>query len=107
MPRAQASRSPWQHERASRHARGYGTEWDKVRKVVLERDKGLCQVCLRDGRVTGAKTVDHIKPKAQGGTDDPANLQVICASCHLNKTLLEQGKRRKRRIGVNGYPIDD
>ena len=35
---------PWQSDRrASRHVRGYGTEWDKLRLRILQRDQWLCQ----------------------------------------------------------------
>jgi 5-methylcytosine-specific restriction protein A len=102
-----APRQVWQHKRTSRHARGYGTAWEHLRKEVMQRDKGLCQPCLRKNRVTAAAAVDHIKPKAKGGTDDLTNLEAICRPCHLDKTLRDAGRRVKRRIGVDGYPIDD
>jgi hypothetical protein len=44
----------WQHERRSRHARGYGAAWNKARAAALSRDKHLCQPCQRSGRVTQA-----------------------------------------------------
>jgi 5-methylcytosine-specific restriction protein A len=102
-----APREAWQHNRASRHARGYGTAWDHLRKAVMQRDMRLCQPCLRKDRVTASHAVDHIKPKSKGGTDDPANLQAICRACHLSKTLEDCGRRVKRRIDVTGWPIDD
>lgn len=76
----------------SRHERGYGTSWDKLRLVVLQRDGGLCQPCLVAGRVTVGNIVDHKTNKAQGGTDDDANLQTICKPCHTNKTALESAR---------------
>lgn len=58
-----------QHQRGlSRHQRGYGTKWDAIRARILKRDNHLCQNCLRDGRAVEARTVDHIIPKAHGGT---------------------------------------
>ena len=64
----------------SRHQRGYGAKWDVIRERVLKRDKGLCHLCLRAGVVREAKTVDHIIPKAHGGTDADSN-QIGRASC--------------------------
>ena len=47
---------------------------------------GRCQRCML--HITPGKRweVDHITPVALGGTDDPANLQVLCAPCHGTKT---------------------
>jgi 5-methylcytosine-specific restriction enzyme A len=81
--------------------------WDRLRKTVMMRDQHLCQTCWRHGRVTAAHAVDHIKPKAQGGTDDLENLEAICRACHLDKTLRENGRRRRRTIGLDGFPVDD
>ena len=76
--------------RGNRHERGYGAAWEKLRAEVLKRDEGLCQPCLfGQMRPTPATEVDHIVPKAQGGTDDPSNLQSICTSCHRAKTSRE------------------
>ena len=77
----------------NRHARGYGTAWDKLRKVIMQRDKGLCQPCLRCGRPEKAAQVDHIIPKAHGGSDDPSNCEAICVPCHLAKTARESKAR--------------
>lgn len=75
--------------RGSRQSRGYGAAWDNLRAHVMTRDAGLCQPCSEQGRVTQAKAVDHIVPKANGGTDDTDNLQAICNECHTAKTVLE------------------
>lgn len=89
----------------SRHSRGYGTAWDKLRAFILQRDKYLCQACLKQGRAKQGNHVDHITPKAKGGTDDAANLQVLCEPCHTAKTAAENGARPKLQIGADGWPI--
>ncbi|AVZ15490.1 MULTISPECIES: HNH endonuclease [Enterobacter] len=82
-----------QHQRGqSRHQRGYGSKWDRLRPIVLGRDKHLCQECLRNGRYTPAETVDHIIAKANGGTDDLSNLESLCKPCHRAKTAVERLK---------------
>jgi Restriction endonuclease len=75
-------------QRGSRHARGYGTAWDKLRAQVLRRDCGMCQCdeCRTSGRVRPATEVDHHIPKAEGGTDDLSNLRAINKDCHKVKT---------------------
>lgn len=81
-------------DRASAAARGYGSAWRKLRPVVMARDCGLCQVCRLAGRLTVAVMVDHIKPKAEGGTDDLDNLRAICKACHDVKTQAEAARGR-------------
>ena len=88
----------------SRHARGYGAAWDRTRAQVLIRDGYLCQSCRAKGRVVPANQVDHITPKAKGGTDDPANLQALCKPCHNAKTIAEMGGKPKQQIGIDGWP---
>lgn len=80
--------------RGSRHERGYGSFWDRLRARILKRDSGLCQVCKRQGLITHGKEVDHIVPKYLGGTDDDANLQAICKPCHRAKTQAESAASR-------------
>ena len=98
----------WPNE--SRHKRGYGSAWDKIRLIVLKRDNGLCQCSKCQGgkiRVTPATEVDHIIPKAKGGTDRLDNLQAINKQCHKKKTAREQGRtlKQKTAIGTDGYPV--
>lgn len=57
-----------------------GSEWEAVRKRVLERDGYVCVVCQAP-----ATHVDHIIPKARGGTDEMSNLQAMCATHNLKK----------------------
>lgn len=95
--------------RTSRHKRGYGTAWYKLRDAKL-RDQPLCEYCLPE-YVTAATEVDHFKPKAQGGTDDYSNLRSTCKACHRDKTAREsaeaQGRTYKPKLtfGADGWPI--
>lgn len=91
--------------RASRHERGYGAAWSKLRLRILDRDKRLCQACLSKNKVTVATQVDHIKPKAKGGADDERNLQSLCAPCHDAKTIRDAGGRPKPEFGPDGWPV--
>lgn len=97
--------------KGSRQSRGYGRQWEKLRAHILDRDHHLCQPCKAKGHITPASQVDHITPKAEGGTDDPANLQAICIPCHSAKTAEEaaraQGRkvRRKLEFDAAGFPV--
>ena len=73
----------------SRHERGYGWAWERVRKQVIQRDKGLCQLCLASGKVVAGNECDHITPKARGGSDDLSNLRLLCRPCHRSVTARE------------------
>ena len=94
-------------KRGNRHQRGYGYTWEKTRKQILVRDDHLCQVCLNQGKLTPGNEVDHIIPKAKGGTDDQDNLQTICTDCHKQKTIKETGRKIKVTYDVNGNPIGE
>jgi 5-methylcytosine-specific restriction protein A len=60
----------------------YGTqEWKRLRAFVRERDGGICRVC---GEPESWR-VDHIRPRDQGGSDDPSNLQCLCTLCDAKK----------------------
>ena len=110
--RSRVSGSNWKHDKRSRHARGYGTDWDKIRKQAMDRDTWLCQPCRRKGKLTPAKECDHIMPKFKGGKDQLSNLQAICTDCHKDKTAQEAAEaqghtiRARRVVGLDGYPIE-
>ncbi len=57
-----------------------------------------------------AEVVDHINPHMGDPTLfwDPTNLQGLCGS-HDSwyKQAEQRGFRKRRRIGVDGYPVDD
>ncbi len=95
--------------RGTRHERGYGYTWERVRLQVLKRDGSLCHCaeCVATGRLRPAHEVDHIKPKAQNGTDDFSNLVAINKDCHKRKSMAEQGRplRERPTIGLDGYPV--
>lgn len=70
-----------------------GRPWRRLRDAVLKRDEHLCQPCKAAGGLTLATQVDHIVPKARGGTDAMENLQGICAACHAVKSQREAHAR--------------
>ena len=74
--------------RASAHKRGYDRRWRRLRLLILNRDP----ICMEHGCNQPSTDVDHIKPKAEGGSDDAANLQGLCHRHHSAKTVRE-GRR--------------
>jgi 5-methylcytosine-specific restriction protein A len=73
-------------QRGSSTARGYGYSWQQRRARIIQRDP-VCASCKR----AWSTEVDHVQPKAQGGTDDETNLQGLCKPCHSTKTAREDG----------------
>jgi 5-methylcytosine-specific restriction protein A len=102
----------WSKE--SRQSRGYGKEWERTRTRILIRDAGICQPCLRQGRIHAGTHVDHIVSKAQAAkqgwtqaqVDDESNLQTINAECHKAKTVSDAGHKVKPTIGPDGWPVN-
>lgn len=106
---------PWSKE--SRQSRGYGAAWTKTRAKVIERAKGLCEECKRNGRVTAGKDVDHVVSRAKAKvlgwsrarTEALANLQYLCRPCHLEKSAKETGRTYREprpAIGEDGWPVE-
>lgn len=95
-------RKDWHHGGKSAHARGYGVQWQKLRSLMLGQEP-LCRLCKAEGRTAAATDLDHVVPKAKGGTDDPANLQPLCRACHDAKTRRDSGARA-RGCDASGMP---
>ena len=97
----------WHRVRGSSTARGYGAAWQRLRVAIIQRDRGLCTVCRASGRVTAGRDVDHITPKARGGTDDPGNLRLLCKRCHADATARMHGAERGTWAGcdASGVPM--
>lgn len=73
--------------RPNSNARGYTRRWGKVRAAWLA-DHPLCAECERQGRLTPATVVDHIKPHRGDPVLfwDETNYESKCAACHNAKT---------------------
>lgn len=92
-------RKRWSTDGVSRQARGYGADWEARRKRVLARDP----FCTIRTHCKGAPstTVDHIKAKAEGGTDDDSNLRGACKDCHRAKSAREGARGKMRAKGAH------
>ncbi|MCP4597784.1 HNH endonuclease signature motif containing protein [Neptuniibacter sp.] len=84
----------WSSGRAGR-GRG-GRPWRRIRERIKERDKGLCQICLKAGLMVPGTICDHIIPEAEGGRTTDDNLQMICRKCNDRKTQQESQRARAR-----------
>ena len=57
---------------------------ESLRYEILTRDR-VCQLCGATKEQERLE-VDHIVPRSKGGTNDPDNLQVLCAPCNRGKS---------------------
>lgn len=57
----------------------------RLRFEILRRDNHACRYCGRSAPEV-VLHVDHVKPQALGGTDDPSNLATSCGDCNSGKT---------------------
>jgi hypothetical protein len=59
----------------------------KTRKAVFERDGYRCVKCTSFIDLQ----IDHVYPHSKGGSDDPENLQTLCAVCNrIKKDKVEE-----------------
>ena len=54
------------------------------REQLLREQRGLCMYCRASVKLTSH--IDHMVPVNQGGSNELANLQVLCAGCNLRKS---------------------
>jgi hypothetical protein len=58
----------------------------RLRPWVAERARYRCEYCLAPEPLSNsALEVNHIEPRAQGGTDDESNLALACRACNGSK----------------------
>jgi molybdopterin/thiamine biosynthesis adenylyltransferase len=77
------------------------TKWKRTRFAVWLRDDFRCVFCgldfLRDYQSLHLASVDHVKPRVKGGSNDMENLVSCCTSCNCLKAdseieSLEEGR---------------
>lgn len=56
-----------------------------VRFNVLRRDGFRCRYCGKSAPEGAILEIDHVVPRALGGTDDPTNLVACCGECNMGK----------------------
>lgn len=75
----------------------------KLRFEVLKRDSFTCQYCGK-AAPDAVLQVDHIHPKASGGTDDILNLITSCVDCNQGKKhrlLSDDSAMQKRKAQLD------
>ncbi len=79
------------HQGRSYYHSGYQTkQWRAMRRDILQ-SQPLCVECGKQGRLTVANVIDHIKPVRLGGEFwDTKNMQPLCTPCHNSKSAKER-----------------
>lgn len=57
-----------------------------TKDAVWRRAQGRCEICRSKYRLE----FDHMVPRSEGGTNGYNNIQLICHSCHYDKTSIEK-----------------
>lgn len=63
-----------------------------IRDAIFERDNRICRICC----VKPAEQIDHIS----GSSNDPSNLQAVCADCNRKKSLCQHETCNSRGTGT-------
>ena len=95
------------YERSSDVNRKYGRAWKRIRDRYAA-EHPLCEMCLKEGRLTPVQEVHHILPVSKGGTLARGNLLGPCRSCHTKRhpPLARPGRRSRRtRAGRAPYQL--
>ena len=71
-----------------------------LRGFVYHRDGNKCQYCGKGPGKDNPLTLDHIVPKATGGTDRPDNIVAACRRCNYAKGDLPVEQFLSRRPAV-------
>jgi hypothetical protein len=63
-------------------SRQFGSGFLSKARAAFHRDGGRCRICGKSEKLH----VDHIIPRAKGGSDSMDNLWLLCDQCNLSKT---------------------
>lgn len=74
------------NKRKYRKKRHFLTLFSSWRGLVIELLGGLCFICKTDKKIE----IDHIIPLYKGGKNTISNVQLLCNSCHIEKSNKEK-----------------
>ena len=65
--------------------------WETAREACIRRARGLCEPCLKAGRVVPGEIVHHKVHLTPDNVNDPrisldqSNLELVCRDCHAKE----------------------
>lgn len=68
-----------------------------IKKIVYARDGGICQCCGSSVELE----YDHITPYSCGGSNNAANIQLLCKKCNRSKSNSCFCKVHNKKVGNN------
>jgi 5-methylcytosine-specific restriction enzyme A len=96
-------RRPWQKSPdAPKRKAG---RWLQREREQLFSDEPLCRLCREQGILRRAVERDHIKPIAEGGSEDRENTQPLCHEHNQERMRKQRGHRKRPVTGVDGWPL--
>lgn len=70
---------------------------EAARRETRRRAGGRCEYCRHGERLIGlAHEIDHVVPRARGGTNDLENLCLACSACNSSKGIRTSGQDRAK-----------
>lgn len=67
-----------------------------LRQRVRRRANALCEYCHSPERISSIRfTVDHLKPRSLGGSDEFDNLALACSRCNQRRYNFTAGRDRE------------
>lgn len=82
--------------------------WKECRKAYRKKVGGLCERCLKEGRISAGVIVHHkiyVTPENINRPDiilNPANLELLCRDCHAKE---HEGRQRRYKVDELGRVI--
>jgi len=67
--------------------KGKGGHWisDAKRYAIYQRDGFACVYCGASARDGNGLSIDHVRPRTLGGSDEATNLVTACLECNAAK----------------------
>ena len=74
----------------------YDEEWSRIRNEYIITVP-FCEMCRKYGKLVRAVEVHHIRPLAEGGSNDFTNLISLCRRCHA-KIHADRGDYKTKKV---------